>query len=61
MSVTWNMYGGSDFKPADGAPAKKTVTIDTERKQGSPTTVKYVYKRGMKMNLEGIRLRAKFE
>ncbi|XP_026743285.1 autophagy-related protein 2 homolog A-like [Trichoplusia ni] len=40
MSVTWNMYGGSDFKPADGAPAKKTVTIDTERKQGSPTTVK---------------------
>ncbi|XP_075983297.1 autophagy-related 2 isoform X2 [Anticarsia gemmatalis] len=42
MSVTWNMYGGNDFRPAsDAPPAKKTVTIEGDgRKQGSPTTAK---------------------
>lgn len=41
MSVTWNMFGGHDFRPANEvAPPKKTVTIDDPRKQGSPTTVK---------------------
>ncbi|XP_063895892.1 autophagy-related protein 2 homolog A [Helicoverpa armigera] len=41
MSVTWNMYGGNDFRPAESTPAKKTVTIEGEpRQQGSPTTVK---------------------
>ena len=37
MSITWNMFGGTDFKPAEPAPAKKSVTIETDaRKQGSP-------------------------
>lgn len=42
MSVTWNMFGGSDFRPnGDSVPAKKHVTIDSDtRKQGSPTTAK---------------------
>ncbi|CAB3245611.1 unnamed protein product [Arctia plantaginis] len=42
MSVTWNMYGGNDFRPAsEPTPAKKTVTIEGDaKKQGSPTTPK---------------------
>ncbi|CAG4954291.1 unnamed protein product [Parnassius apollo] len=38
MSLTWNMYGGHDFKNAgDTTTAKKTVTIEGDkRKQGSP-------------------------
>ncbi|XP_061721748.1 autophagy-related protein 2 homolog A [Cydia pomonella] len=40
MSVTWNMFGGSDFKTTgDPPPSKKTVTID-DTKQGSPTPSK---------------------
>lgn len=40
MSVTWNMYGGNDFRSGnDPAPAKKTVTIE-DRKLSSPTSVK---------------------
>ncbi|XP_041969393.1 autophagy-related protein 2 homolog A isoform X2 [Aricia agestis] len=35
LSLTWHMYGGTDFTPASDAHAKKTVTIDTKR--GSPT------------------------
>ncbi|CAK1550463.1 unnamed protein product [Leptosia nina] len=42
MSVTWNMYGGNDFRPTSDAP-KKTVSIDVDpRKQGSPTTTKRI-------------------
>lgn len=42
MSVTWNMYGGNDFRPVKEAPpTKKTVTIEGDaKKQGSPTTPK---------------------
>ncbi|XP_028031335.1 autophagy-related protein 2 homolog A isoform X2 [Bombyx mandarina] len=41
MSITWNMYGGNDFRnPADAVSSKKTVTIDDNRKLGSPTSVK---------------------
>ncbi|XP_064073916.1 autophagy-related protein 2 homolog A [Vanessa tameamea] len=41
LSLTWNMFGGSDFKSAnDATPTKKTVTIDDSRKQGSPTISK---------------------
>lgn len=42
MSITWNMYGGNDFRPAsDSPPVKKSVTIEGEgRKQSSPTTIK---------------------
>ncbi|KAG6455439.1 hypothetical protein O3G_MSEX009232 [Manduca sexta] len=42
MSVTWNMYGGTDFRTAaETASAKKTVTIEGDaRKQGSPTASK---------------------
>ncbi|KAI8424925.1 hypothetical protein MSG28_006837 [Choristoneura fumiferana] len=40
MSVTWNMFGGADFKAAgDQAPTKKSVTID-DVKQSSPTPSK---------------------
>ncbi|XP_049877954.1 autophagy-related protein 2 homolog A isoform X2 [Pectinophora gossypiella] len=39
MSITWNMFGGTDFKPtADSAPDKKRVTIESDaRKQASPS------------------------
>ncbi|CAH2045147.1 unnamed protein product, partial [Iphiclides podalirius] len=42
MSLTWNMYGGHDFSTAaDASTAKKTVTIEGDkRKQGSPTISK---------------------
>ncbi|KAI5633052.1 hypothetical protein NE865_14270 [Phthorimaea operculella] len=42
MSVTWNMFGGTDFKQAEErTPDKKRVTIEGDvRKQGSPTTVR---------------------
>ncbi|XP_050353796.1 autophagy-related protein 2 homolog A [Nymphalis io] len=41
LSLTWNMFGGSDFRSAnDTTPTKKTVTIDDTRKQGSPTISK---------------------
>ncbi|KAL4717909.1 hypothetical protein ACJJTC_001327, partial [Scirpophaga incertulas] len=41
MSLTWNMYGGNDFRSSSEASQKKTVTIDADpRKQGSPTTSK---------------------
>ncbi|XP_038206483.1 autophagy-related protein 2 homolog A [Zerene cesonia] len=37
MSLTWNMYGGNDFRPTSGTP-KKTVSIEVDsRRQGSPT------------------------
>ncbi|XP_050674952.1 autophagy-related protein 2 homolog A isoform X2 [Leptidea sinapis] len=40
MSLTWNMYGGNDFRATSDTP-KKTVTIDGDgRKQNSPTTAK---------------------
>ncbi|XP_026314640.1 autophagy-related protein 2 homolog A isoform X2 [Hyposmocoma kahamanoa] len=42
MSLTWNMFGGTDFKSAtDAASTKKTVTIEGDaRKHGSPTATK---------------------
>ncbi|XP_053613848.1 autophagy-related protein 2 homolog A [Plodia interpunctella] len=30
MSVTWNMYGGNDFRPANETAPKKTVTIESD-------------------------------
>ncbi|XP_072929775.1 autophagy-related protein 2 homolog A [Epargyreus clarus] len=41
MSLTWHMYGGTDFRPAgEVVPPKKTVTIEEDpRKQGSPTAI----------------------
>ncbi|XP_022818068.1 autophagy-related protein 2 homolog A isoform X1 [Spodoptera litura] len=38
MSITWNLYGGNDFRTADQPLPKKKVTIDDPRSQGSPTT-----------------------
>ncbi|RVE41481.1 hypothetical protein evm_013868 [Chilo suppressalis] len=41
MSVAWTMYGGTDFRQtSDPSPAKKSVTIDDPRKQGSPSVSK---------------------
>lgn len=48
MSLTWSMYGGTDFRPAsEPASSKKTVTIDDSRKQGSPTALKLVLELGL--------------
>ncbi|XP_045776886.1 autophagy-related protein 2 homolog A [Maniola jurtina] len=41
MSLTWNMYGGTDFRPSNESSSnKKKVTIDDSRKQDSPTASK---------------------
>ncbi|KAF9415449.1 hypothetical protein HW555_006871, partial [Spodoptera exigua] len=41
MSITWNLYGGNDFRTVDQPLPKKTVTIEGDpRPQGSPTTSK---------------------
>ncbi|XP_047512068.1 autophagy-related protein 2 homolog A isoform X1 [Pieris napi] len=39
MSITWNMFGGNDFRPTSDIP-KKSVSIDIDPRKSSPTNTK---------------------